>query len=776
MGKVFKNMAPYWKTLIIVFAVLVIQAFGDLALPTYTANIIDVGIQSSGIEHVVPEGITEKEYKYAELFMTDKEKSAWEDSYKKDGNIYKLNVTDKDKLDELDDQLSLPLILDYNMSAVNETQFKSYMAKFMGVDASVLKNMTVSQIGQQIGMKIETFTKEEENASGDKEKVTCVDMRAIFEAMAQSGKMTQESLLSVRTSAKKMIDTMGDTIVHSTGVEFALQSDKEAGVNVSHIQTVYLWHTGLKMAGIAGIIILCAITVSFFASRIGAGIGQTLRGKIYQKVMRFSNAEMDKFSTASLITRSTNDVQQVQLVSTLMLRLVAYAPVLGIGGILKVVQTKTEMGWVIIVAIVALLAFIGILMSFAMPKFKIMQSKIDSVNLVSREILTGLPVIRAFRREEREEERFDEVNRDLTRTTLFTNRVMTLMMPGMMFIMYGLTLGIVWVASHKINAGVMQVGSMTAFITYAMLIVMSFLLLTMLSIMLPRAGVAADRIDEIIKTDISIKETDVPKHLPECKGVVAFENVSFSYPGSPEPAVSGINFTALPNKVTAIIGSTGSGKSTIINLIPRLYDVTEGRVTIDGMDIRELPLKELRSQIGLVPQKGILFSGTIESNISFGKPDATQDEVEHAAEIAQAKDFIEEKNEKYESPISQGGTNVSGGQKQRLSIARAIAKNPRIFIFDDSFSALDMKTESALRKELKEKVKDSTVIIVAQRISTILHADQIIVLEEGRMAGIGTHEELLRDSEVYRQIAMSQLSEKELGIEAEESGEVKAHE
>ena len=481
--------------------------------------------------------------------------------------------------------------------------------------------------------------------------------------------------------------------------------------------------------------------------------------------MKFSNAEMDKFSTASLITRTTNDVQQIQMVIVLMLRMVLYAPILGIGGVLKVVKTGAGMGWIIGLAVLIILGIVMLLMVVAMPKFQLMQKLVDAVNLVSREILTGLSVIRAFGREQKEEQRFDEANKNLTKTTLFTNRVMTFMMPMMTFIMYGITVLIVWVASNKIDDGTLQVGAMTAFITYTMQIVMSFLMLTMMSIMLPRAAVAANRIDEVIKTDVTIKDSTTPEKIDTVKGELRFNNVSFKYPGSNENAIEGIDFTAEPGKTTAIIGSTGCGKSTLVNLIPRLYDVTDGSITLDGHDIRNISMKDLRAQLGYVPQKGILFSGDIASNLRFGKENATDEQIQEAAEIAQATEFIESKKARYETPIAQGGTNVSGGQKQRLSIARAIAKNPKIYIFDDSFSALDLKTDAALRKALSSKVSDSTVIIVAQRISTILHAEQILVMDEGKIVGKGTHEELLKNCEVYRQIAKSQLSAKELGLD-----------
>ena len=511
------------------------------------------------------------------------------------------------------------------------------------------------------------------------------------------------------------------------------------------------------MVGMALIMGIATVLVGFIGARIGAGIGRDLRGKIFKRVVSFSNAEMDRFSTASLITRSTNDIQQIQMTCAILIRMVAYAPILGIGGILKVLQTGAGMGWIIVLAVLVILGYVMVLMAVAMPRFKLMQKLVDRINLVAREILTGLSVIRAFGREKKEEQRFDDANRDLTKTMLFTNRVMTFMMPGMMMIMNVLTVGIVWFGAHKIDQGTMQVGSMTAFITYAMMIVMAFLMLAAMSIMLPRAAVAAERIDEVIRTQSSIAEPMQPEKIKEHRGVICFSHVNFRYPNAQEDVLSDIDFVAEPGKTTAIIGSTGCGKSTLVNLIPRLYDVTGGSITMDGIDIRKLAMAELREEIGFVPQKGVLFSGTIASNLRFGKDDATDEQIREAAEIAQASDFIAEKKEGYDSAIAQGGSNVSGGQKQRLAIARAIAKQPQVFIFDDSFSALDLKTDAALRRALAKKVADKTVIIVAQRISTILHADQILVLNDGRIVGKGTHEELLRGCETYREIARSQM-------------------
>ncbi len=756
MGKIFKNLKPYWKTTILIIAFLVVQAWCDLALPQYTSDIIDVGIQKSGIEYAMPEGITAEEFETAQTFMTDDEKNIWNDSYKKDGNTYRINISNK-KLEKNSEKLQMALIMNYSMSSMPEDEFKESLNKLAEQSPDMYKSMTTEQIEEMLSLNV-----------FENDGIKCVDMRPVYKAMLESGSMTQEGIIKMRDTMKEKFDKVGDTITDSMGVAYAVKCDKESGIDVDAIQRKYLIVAGLKMLGMALIMGIATVVVGFLASRVGAGIGRDLRGKIFKQVVGFSNAEMDKFSTASLITRSTNDVQQIQLVTTLLLRMVIYAPILGVGGVIKVVNTKSGMGWVIFVAVAVILLYVGILVSLAMPKFKIMQVMVDKVNLVSREILTGLSVIRAFGREKREEERFEEANKDLTKTMLFVNRVMTFMMPGMMFIMYCITVLIVWVAAHRIDGGYMQIGSMTAFITYAMLIVMSFLMLTMMSVMLPRAGVAAERIDEVINTPSSVVNAENVQTPEKKTGIVRFENVNFMYPGAKENVIKNINFTAEPGKTTAIIGSTGSGKSTLINLITRLYDVTSGEITVDGIDIRKMDIGELRERIGYVPQKGILFSGTIADNLKFGNKDASDDEMVTAAEIAQATEFIEEKNDKYESFISQGGGNVSGGQKQRLSIARAITKNPDIYIFDDSFSALDMKTDAKLRKALEPVVQNKTVIIVAQRISTILNADEIIVLDEGEIVGKGTHRELLANCDEYMQIAKSQLSAKELGIEGKE--------
>lgn len=707
MGKIFRNLAPYWKSVIIILALLAVQAFCDLAMPQYTSDIIDTGIQNGGIAYSVPQSVTQTDFEEAELFMTDEQAGLWKKSYdlEEDG-IYRLNISKKKDITAVQNELLVPILINYQLKD---------------------------------------------------------DERVQFIQAAKAGLAGKDAVIQMQDKASQMIDSMGASLVSSMGVAYAKQCDANAGMDMNKIQLNYLLAAGGKMVGLALIMAAATVLVGLVASRVAAGVGMTLRGNLFKKVVGFSNTEMDKFSTASLITRCTNDVQQIQMVTVIMLRIVAYAPIIGIGGIIKVLNTGSHMEWVIGLAVLLIMGFVLVLTSIAMPKFKLMQKLVDKVNLVSREILTGLSVIRAFGREDEEEKRFDAANTELTKTNLFTNRVMTFMMPGMMFIMYVITVLIVWVSAHHIDVGTMQVGTMTAFMTYAMQIVMAFLMLTMLSIMLPRAAVAADRIDEVMKTVSSVENPDNPVHVEDkAEGKVRFNHVNFRYPNAEDCVLENIDFEALPGQTTAIIGSTGCGKSTLVNLIPRLYDVTEGSITIDGTDIRDMSLEDLRGMIGFVPQKAVLFSGTIASNIKFGNSDASDDDMKQCAQIAQATEFIEEKDDTYNSRIAQGGSNVSGGQKQRLSIARAIAKHPKIFVFDDSFSALDLKTDAALRKALGENVRDSTMIIVAQRVSTILHAEQIIVLDEGRIAGIGTHGQLLENCEVYKEIAMSQLSEEEL--------------
>ena len=718
MSKIFKNLIPYWRWIILIFVFLIAQAYCDLALPAYTSDIIDVGIQDHGIEHILPKEITSEDYQMAQTFMLSDEKEKFTDCYeaedasKSDDGVAKYKLTaDSDTLDKLDEELLVPLVMAYQ----------------------------AFQSGEQMD----------------------VDASAIPQGVALDDNMIKQ----IRSKVQEKIDAVGSATLKSMGVTFATKCDENAGIDVDANQVAYLWKAGAKMAAFAAIMLIAACVVGFAASKVGAAVGRDLREKTCSKVVGFSNAEINKFSTASLITRSTNDIQQIQMVTTMMLRMVLYAPIVGIGGIIKVAQTKSGMEWVIAIAVVAIMVFIFTLVGIAMPKFKIMQTLVDKVNLVSREILTGLSVIRAFGREKEEEKRFDEANRELTRTQLFTNRVMTFMMPGMSMIMYCITLGIVWVAAGRIDKGSMQVGTMTAFITYAMMIVMSFLMLSAMSIMLPRAGVAAERIDDVIKTNSTVNDPKEPVTEADHRGVIRVNHVDFRYPGAKEDVLSDIDFVAEPGKTTAIIGSTGCGKSTLVNLIPRFYDVTGGSIELDGHDIRDYTLSELRESIGFVPQKGILFSGTIASNLRFGKADASDEQIKKAADIAQASEFIETKNDRYESSIAQGGSNVSGGQKQRLAIARAIAKDPHIYVFDDSFSALDMKTDARLRAALAEVTENASVIIVAQRISTIIHADQILVLDDGKIVGKGTHEELLKNCDVYMQIAQSQLSAKELGLD-----------
>ena len=685
MKQIFKYLAEHKGAVVMIILLLVVQAYCDLSLPSYTSDIVDVGIEQGGIEHEAMEEMRKESFDTLCFFVEDKDEKTLRDAYKLDENTerYVRKSDKKEDIEKLDDILAKPMAMVNGMKSSKEMDFDQFLQ----------------------GVKAGAITK-----------------------------------------------------------DMILQQEEEAlDYDTDQIQTHYLWVTGAKMLGLSILMVAAAICAGYFSSKTGAKIGMDLRTRIFGQVLSFSNREMDQFSTASLITRSTNDIQQIQMVSTILLRMVLYAPIIGIGGILKVVNTKTGMGWIIVVAVVAIFVLVGILVVVAMPKFKQMQTLVDRMNLVSREILTGIPVIRAFSREKFEEKRFEKANRDLMQTQLFTNRVMTFMMPTMMLIMNAITVAIVWFGAKGVDLGNLQVGDMIAFITYTMQIVMAFLMLTMVSIMLPRAGVAATRIEEVLDTEPSIRDAEQTKGDEEdFSGVLEFHDVGFAYDGAKEEALSDISFTARPGETTAIIGSTGCGKTTLLNLIPRFYDVTSGSITIDGIDVREMSQEKLRSLIGYVPQKGVLFSGTIASNLKFAGDQVSDEMMKEAADIAQAVDFIEEKEEKYNSPIAQGGTNVSGGQKQRLSIARAIAKNPKIFLFDDSFSALDYKTDVALRKKLNERVKDATVLIVAQRISTILHADKIIVLEEGRIAGIGTHEELLAGCETYQEIASSQLSEAEL--------------
>ena len=750
MKNIIKNLKPYWKSVIVILLLLVVQAACDLTLPQYTSRIIDTGIQNSGIEHILPEKITAEEFAQAQLFMTEEEAKAFTACYREEGELYVLAETDSEALSAMDETLLMPIVLTYQLGHVTEDQFKA------------MTGMELAQ-AEAAGMPVTTFTAE--NEAG--EEITYVDLRTALAAMIESGQMDGAMVSRAREQLEKTVDTIGTDTLVSMGIAYAAECDEAAGIDLAEKQTGYLWSTGARMLGLTGILLIVSITISYIASRVGAGVGRDLRLKVYRNVISFSNAEMDRFSTASLITRSTNDVQQIQIVCVILLRMVMFAPIMGVGGIIKVAQTGAGMSWLIALAVVSIICVLGGLVLIAMPKFRKMQVLVDRINLVARELLTGLSVIRAFGREKTEQKRFDEANLALKRNQLFTNRVMTFMMPMMMMMMNLLVVAVMWVGAGRIDTGDLKVGALTAFITYAMHIVMSFLILSAMSILLPRAGVAADRIEEVISSKPSVLDPEQPKALPEggAQGVLAFRDVSFRYPGAEEDVVSGISFVAEPGKTTAIIGSTGSGKSTIVNLIPRFFDVTGGSITLDGIDIRDLTLHDLRGEIGFVPQKGVLFSGTIESNLRFGAQDASDEAIRAAAEIAQATEFIDDKEKGFASEIAQGGSNVSGGQKQRLAIARAIARDPKIYVFDDSFSALDMKTDAKLRAALAERVKDSAVIIVAQRISTILHADNILVLDEGRIVGAGTHEDLLRNCDTYREIAESQLSAKELGLE-----------
>ena len=776
MRNLLRNLKPYWKTVILLIALLMVQAYCDMALPQYTQDIIDTGIQNKGIEHILPERQPADEYRAVQIFMTKGEKKEWQSIYEKSGTYYKLKVTDEKRLEKLDEKFMTPVVLTYQLGHTSVKTFKKTVKRSLkqnGFGAAgssgaqkkaqeeMLKKidaMSLSEMEKTFHMDIRSFRAKDENGR----MKTYVDMRSIMGDMIRKVTMDDAQIRKAKRQMQKTIDSVGSETLKAMGIRYAAECNKAAGINVNRMQKSYLWRCGGRMFAMALLMMLAASMVSFFASRVGANVGRDLRRGMFRNVMAYSNAEMDQFSTSSLITRCTNDVQQVQMVSTMMLRMVLYAPIMGVWGIVKVANTHAHMSWVILAGVGAIVFLVLILMALALPKFKIMQTLVDKLNGVSREILTGLPVIRAFGREKTEEERFDRANVELKKTQLFTNRVMTFMQPSMMLVMFSLSVLITWVAAHRINDGTMQVGAMTAFITYSMMIVMAFMMITVMSIILPRAGVAADRIHEVLMTETSIVEKADAEAVETKQGRIEFRHVGFRYPGAEDNVLTDIDFTAEPGQTTAIIGSTGSGKSTMVNLIPRFYDVTEGEILLDGRDIRDLKLASLREEIGFVPQKGILFSGTIASNLRFGRPDATDEEIRRAAEIAQASEFIDEKEEGYNSYIAQGGNNVSGGQKQRLSIARAIAKKPALFVFDDSFSALDMKTDAKLRKVLAEEEKQATKIIVAQRISTILHAEQIIVLDEGRIVGKGTHEELMRSCEVYREIAQSQLSKSEL--------------
>lgn len=740
MKNLFKYAAEHWRSLLVIIVILFIQAYCDLSLPAYTSDIVNVGIQQGGIEDQVPEAVSAEDMEKLLLFIPAEDHDTVLSAYDTDNSTYDTGAyvlkksvsSDEKELEELGDILAAPMML--------TAGFES---------------------GSDMTKQIEDQLRSLLPAQAVTDDMTMFDIIKL---------LPEEQRDSLIQTMEEQMEEVPDTILEQAAVSYVRTAYEDLGMDMDAMQIHYLLSTGGKMVALAFLGMAASVLVGFMASRVGAATGRNLRGRVFHKVVGFSNNEFDHFSTASLITRNTNDIQQIQLIIVMLLRIVLYAPILAIGGIIQVFQTNVSMSWIIALAVVLIGLVILVLFLVAMPKFKVLQTLVDKVNLVMREILTGLPVIRAFSTEKHEEERFDDANRMLTQTNLFVNRAMTFMMPVMMLVMNGISVLIVWTGAHGIDEGQMQVGDMMAFIQYTMQIIMGFLMLCMLSIMLPRAAVAADRVEEVLSSKTVIHDPGQPESFSKTKkGLLTFDHVSFRYPGADENVLHDITFTARPGETTAIIGSTGSGKSTLVNLIPRFYDVSEGSITLDGVDIRNVTQHELREKLGYVPQKGLLFSGDIASNIMFGNPDGSEEEMIEAAEIAQATEFIDAKPDGYESPISQGGSNVSGGQKQRLSIARAIAKHPEVYIFDDSFSALDFKTDVALRRALKKRTKDSTVLIVAQRISTILSAEQIIVLDDGRIAGIGTHRELLKNCEVYQQIAASQLSESELKAGMEDS-------
>ncbi|MFR4788477.1 MAG: ABC transporter ATP-binding protein [Mediterraneibacter faecis] len=761
MKNLFKYAASYWKAMIAIVLILVVQAYCDLSLPAYTSDIVNVGIQQGGIEDEVPRQIATEEMEKLLLFVSEDDQQTVMDAYTEDNTSYKKEAyvlkdsvaEEENTMENLKDILQIPMMMTSGIESGSDTtkrmedklkeQMSQGMAQSMpqGADQTMPEGMPQSE-------------------SQTESQAVSLDDMSMFDLLKM---LPAEQRATMVEKIEEQMSEMPDTILDQAAVSFCRSAYKDLGMDMDQTQIHYLLKTGGQMAALALLGMAASIMVAFLASRVGASAGRDLRSGVFHKVVGFSNNEFNHFSTASLITRSTNDIQQIQMLIVMLLRMVLYAPILAIGGVLQVMKTNVSMSWIIGLAVIIIAFVVLLLFLVVMPKFKVLQNLVDKLNLVTREILTGLPVIRAFSTEKHEEERFDDANRTLTKTNLFVNRAMTFMMPVMMLVMNGVSVLIVWTGAHGISDGQMQVGDMMAFIQYTMQIIMGFLMLCMISIMLPRAAVAADRVEEVLKSETMIHDPKQEKHFPkDGKGVLTFDHVSFRYPGADEDVLEDITFTAKPGETTAIIGSTGSGKSTLVNLIPRFYDVTSGDITLDGVDIREVKQHELREKLGYVPQKGVLFSGDIASNIMFGNSHGSDDEMIEAAEIAQATEFIDTKPEKYKSPISQGGSNVSGGQKQRLSIARAIAKHPQVFIFDDSFSALDYKTDVTLRRALAEKTSGSTVLIVAQRISTILHAEQIIVLDEGKVAGKGTHAELLKNCPVYREIAESQLSRKEL--------------
>lgn len=742
MHKIAKYMKPYIGLIIGAILLLFVQAMCDLALPDYMSNIVNVGLQQGGIEDAVPKALTETKMNKILLFMTEDEKKLLSDSYTKidqsssDYNdyldkypilskesVYVLKNQDDENKEKLNSAMSKALLVTYGIDQMQESALKE------GKDIEIQGN------------KIPAGT----------------DLFAIL------GKMPEEQRITMAEESVKQYSALGENTIVQAATSAVKVEYKVLGMDTDKIQNRYILKMGVFMLLISLLSAVAIVIVGFLSSRTAAGFARDLRGQVFKKVQRFSNTEIDKFSTASLITRTTNDITQLQMLIVIMIRMVFYAPIIGVGGVIRAIGKSASMSWIIALAVALILVLIAVIIVVAVPKFKIIQKLVDRLNLVARENLSGIMVIRAFNTEKFEEKRFDKANSDVTKNNLFVNRLMSVMMPAMTIIMNGVSLLIVWVGAHEIEKSSMQVGDMMAFMQYAIQILIAFMMMSAMFIMVPRASVAAQRVSEILETEEVIKEPKTSKKFDESKkGVVEFRNVSFRYPEAEEDVIKNISFTARPGQTTAIIGATGSGKTTLINLIPRFYDATEGQVLVDGVDVRDVTTHDLREKIGYVPQKAFLFSGTIDSNLRYGKEKASEEEIEKAAEIAQASEFIKEKEEGFKTEVAQGGGNLSGGQKQRLSIARALAKKPDIYIFDDSFSALDFKTDAALRKALKENTASSTVIIVAQRISTIKNAEQIIVLDEGKVVGIGTHDELMKNCETYREIALSQLSKEEL--------------
>lgn len=750
MIKIIKEMKPFLVSIILIVALLLVQAMTDLALPDYMSNIVNVGIQQNGIINAVPEVMRTEDMEKIKIFLNDSEKSLVDESY---NQINKENLT-KEQYNSYSKKY--PLLKKESLYILDTSSQEDIekMNSFLGKAILVVSGI---EKGAPQGIA---------SVAGNQRENPFANLPKGTDPFLMLKSLPKEQLEAIKAKIDENFKNIPETMITQSAINYIKLKYEVIGINIKKTQSNYILSTGGIMLLVALLGMVASVFVGFLAARVAASLGRNLRDKVFQKVLSFSNAEFDRFSTASLITRSTNDIQQVQMFMVMLLRIVFYAPILGVGGVIRALRTNTSMAWTVAVAVMAILTIVIVLFSIAIPKFKRVQKLVDKVNLVMREALNGMLVIRAFNNQRVEEKKFDDANKDLTKTNLFVSRLMTMMMPTMMFIMNSIILLIVWVGAHEIDKGAIQVGDMMAFMQYTMQIIMSFLMISIISIILPRASVSAQRIGEVLEQEVAIKDLESPKEFKEdVKGLLEFRNVSFKYPGAEEYVLRDISFVAKPGETTAFIGSTGSGKSTLINLIPRFYDVTEGEIFLDGIDIRDVRIHELREKIGYVPQKSVLFSGTIESNIKYGKNfDADEEDISKAIEIAQAKEFIDEKENGILSEIAQGGTNVSGGQKQRLSIARALAKRPEIFIFDDSFSALDFKTDAALRKAISREIKYRTILIVAQRINTIMNAEKIIVLDEGKIVGIGTHKELLERCSVYKQIALSQLSEEELAI------------